>query len=101
MMPRAANRVVDQQPIGQRAAIMRADSADREQLVAAPRKQHRIAVCVPKQHGAVDNFRERDALDEVRSTELVLCVVHSIFLTSMVLGTLPEAPPRIPALEWR
>ena len=84
MMPRATNRVADQQPVGQRGAIVRANSTDREQFVTAPRKQHRFAVCVPKQHSAVGNFRERDALDEVRSTEFVLCFVHSIFLTTPI-----------------
>ena len=78
MVPRTANRIVDQQPFGERRAIMRADGADREQLVAAPGEQHRFAVRVPEQHGAVGNRRERDALREIGSAEFRLCFAHSI-----------------------
>ncbi len=54
-MPGAANRIVDEQPLAQRGAIVRADGTDREQLVAAPDKEHRFAVRVPEQHGSVGN----------------------------------------------
>ena len=58
---------------------MRAEGADREQLVTAPREQYRFAVRVPKQHGSVGEFRERDALDEIGSAEFARCFVHSMF----------------------
>jgi hypothetical protein len=61
---------------------MRAEGADREHLVPPPREQHRFAVSVPEQHGAVDELRERDACDEVRPVEVCRCVVHSLFLIS-------------------
>ena len=55
MMPRASNRIAHEKPLFERSAVVRADGTDREQLIAAPDKQHRFAVRVPEQHGSVRN----------------------------------------------
>ena len=80
-MPGTAHRVIDEQSVGKRGAIVRADGADREQRVSASREQHRFAVRMPEQHGAVGDARERDAFGQVRSAE---CVVHAISLVDQV-----------------
>lgn len=56
MVPGTAERVVDQQTVGQWTTVMRANSADREQLVRAPHEQYRLAVGMPLQHCTVGNF---------------------------------------------
>jgi hypothetical protein len=52
-MPRAAHRIVDQQPFGKRAVVVRAGRTDREELRAAAHQDHRLAPYVPEQHRAV------------------------------------------------
>ena len=46
VVQRAADRVVDQQTVGERAAVVRADRADGEDLLAPPRQQHRLVADV-------------------------------------------------------
>ena len=53
MMPRASNRITHKEPLFERSTIVGADGTDREQLIAAPGKEHRLAVRVAEQHGSV------------------------------------------------
>jgi hypothetical protein len=75
VMPGTAHRPIDEQAVGKRSAIVRADGADREHCVSASRAHHRFAVRMPEQHGAVGDARERDSFGQVSSAE---CVRHSI-----------------------
>ena len=54
-MPWASNRIAHEKPLFERSAVVRADGADREHLIAAPGKEHRFAARVPEQHGSVGN----------------------------------------------
>jgi hypothetical protein len=53
MMPLTSNRIAIEKPLFERRAVVRADGADREHLIAAPRKKHRLALRMPEQHGSV------------------------------------------------
>ena len=55
---------------------MRAGGADGEDLLALARQQHRLAVGVAEQHLAVAQLRQRDALGQVRSAQLLLSAHH-------------------------
>jgi hypothetical protein len=55
----------------------RARGADREELIAAPNEQHRLAVRVSQQHGAVGDFRERNSPGETGPREFVLSGTHA------------------------
>jgi hypothetical protein len=74
-MPGTTHRLIDEQSVGKRRAIVRADGADREHRLSASHEQHRFAVRMPEQHGAVGDARECDSFGQVRSAE---CVSHSI-----------------------
>ena len=69
-MPGAADGVADHEALGERAVIMRAEGADGEQLVAAARQQHRLAVGMALQHGAIGDVVERDAGGEIGTGRL-------------------------------
>ncbi len=79
VMPGTAHRLVHQQPVPERGAIVGADGPDREQCGPAPHEQHRFAVRVPEQHGPIGEARERHAPGEVRSAEMLFCSGHPIF----------------------
>ena len=51
-MPGTAHGVADDRAFGERPAVVRAGRADREELVADAREQHRLAVRVPEQLAA-------------------------------------------------
>jgi hypothetical protein len=55
MMPRAANRIIHEEPLAKWGAVVRADGTNREQLIAAPDKEHRFAARVAEQHGSVSH----------------------------------------------
>ena len=48
-------RIADEEPLFERSTVVRADGTNREQLVAAPEKEHQLATRVAKQHGSVRN----------------------------------------------
>ena len=52
-MPRTAHRVVGQDPVAERPAIMRAGRADGEDLAAAAGEQHILFADMPHEHLAV------------------------------------------------
>src|SRR5665213_700963 len=77
MVPRATDRVADQKPVSEWGAVVCAGRADRKQLVATSCHEDRYIVDVPEQHGAVGDFGERNALDEVRPIEGFGGIAHS------------------------
>ena len=75
-MPGTAHRIVDEQPFGKRAAVVRADGADREQLTAATDEEQRFALSVAEQHRAFGEGRQRHALREIGPFESSFVVAH-------------------------
>jgi hypothetical protein len=63
---------------------MRARCADGEHLRASTNHQHRLAAGVTKQHHAIVEIGYRNALCEVRTTELALFTTHRPFAPSLV-----------------
>jgi hypothetical protein len=47
MVPGASHRILDEQPLLERGAIVRADSTDGKQLAALSGEKHRFALHVP------------------------------------------------------
>ncbi len=66
-MPWASHGVADQESLGQRSVVVRADRADGEVFVAAAGKQDRIVADMPLEHAAIGNLADIDARREVRS----------------------------------
>jgi hypothetical protein len=62
VVQRAAYGVVNEQSFGEWAIVVRANGADGEDSISAPRQQHGILADVPKQHLAVCELRCRDPL---------------------------------------
>src|SRR5690348_15570293 len=81
-MPRASYRVVDEEPLGERAAVMGTGRADREDLLAAACQQHRLLADMSEEQGAVDELRKRDPRREIRSARLRLSSAHRSILPS-------------------
>src|SRR5258708_7225075 len=50
VVPRAAHGIADHEPLGERATVMRAGRADGEDLAAAPRQEHRLALPMAHHH---------------------------------------------------
>jgi hypothetical protein len=75
-MPGAAHGVIDEEPLGERPAIMRAGGADREHLLAASCQQHRLIADMAEQHGAVGEFREGETVGEIGPAQLRLSFAH-------------------------
>ena len=64
-MPRAAQRVTDDQPIDQRRAIVGAHGAHSKQFIVAARQNHRLAMRMPEQHAIWGDPCDLDAQGEV------------------------------------
>jgi hypothetical protein len=62
VMPRAPNSILDQEAVAQRPAIMRAHSADREDLLATSCQQDGLGPNMAKQHGAICELRKIKAV---------------------------------------
>ncbi len=80
VVPGTADRVLDQHPVAQWTMIMSALGADREQLLAAPRQQHRFARGMTQQHAAVGNVREGHTEHQVGPVELFMLFAHRLRL---------------------
>ena len=66
-MPRTPDRVVDDEPVGQRAVIVRAMRADREVLVAAPDDDDLVVTDVTRHDRALGNLLKGNAGHEVEA----------------------------------
>ena len=62
VMQRTPDGVADDQPFGERAAIVRAVRADGEPLVARAREQHLVVADPSRQHAAVGDGARRERL---------------------------------------
>jgi len=71
VVPRAADGVGDEHPLGQRAVVMAALRPDCEQRSTAAREQHRFAPDLPQDHAAVGEIRVGDPLGKVGPASLV------------------------------
>src|SRR5262249_54176403 len=67
VMPRAADRAVDDEPLGQRPTVVRARGAHREHLGSALHEDHCLAADMTEQRHAVLNIRDGNAGSEIRS----------------------------------
>src|SRR5262249_37188738 len=65
MMPRTAHGFADEETLGQRAVVVRALGAHRQQLLPAARQQHRLASSLPEKHGGIGNLGERHSLRKI------------------------------------
>src|SRR5207244_2578132 len=72
------NRILDQEPLLERAAVVRADGADREPLAAAAGEEHGFVAGVSEQHGAVGDGRSRDSPGEIGAGKFWLLFAHWI-----------------------
>ena len=76
VVPGAAHGIADQQPLGQRSAVVGAMGSDGEDLVAVTRQQHRLAARVAEQAAARRaaggaDLRKRHSLRQVGTTQLL------------------------------
>ena len=79
-MPRATDRILDSESLGQRTAIVRAHRADREDLRPASRHEHRLSIRVSAEHAAVGDIRQLEAAREVGATRRGGRVAHVVRL---------------------
>ena len=67
MVPRTSNGIADDDPVGERRAIMRALGADREDVVALAREENRLVTDMSFKQASIREAREGDAGGEVRA----------------------------------
>src|SRR5277367_6093146 len=94
-MPRAAHRVVDDEPVRQRTAIVRTVSADREYLCAATDEKHGFLPHIADQFAAIGQFGESNALRQIGADRLSLVFSHRVLpplLTALIRND--QAAPR-------
>ena len=65
MVPRTADGIVDNDALGQRAAVMRAHGRNRQHVVAATHEQHGLLADMPRQRDPLGQFRKPNALCEI------------------------------------
>ena len=80
VMPRAPDRIVNEQALLKGAIVMGADGTDGKHLFAASRKQRRFTIDVSEQHGPVGDRRERDPLNEIGPGRFAGVIAHSTYL---------------------
>ena len=78
VMPRTSYGVVDDQPFGERTAIMGADGADGEDFRSPPREQHLLLSDMAEQLASVRQVGRGDPLREVWAGRLGLALFHSM-----------------------
>ena len=65
MMPWASDRIANQQAVGQRRTIMRADRTDGEECAGLTHEQDSFAIDMARHHAAFGNIWKRNALSEI------------------------------------
>jgi hypothetical protein len=75
-MPRAANRSAHDEALDQRGAIVRADGADREYLIAASDEQNWLTARMPEQHRSIRDCRKPNSLGEIRPAQFGFYLAH-------------------------
>ena len=66
MVPRASNSIADDDSFTERPAIVRTLSADRKNIGAPARQEHRLASNVPGQHSSLGDGLYWNSLGEIR-----------------------------------
>jgi len=79
-MPRAVHRVLDEQPLAERPAVMGAGSADREDFAAAAGQQHGLAADLTDKHRVVAEIVFGNTVRQVRF--VLGCLRHLILLVT-------------------
>ena len=77
VVPGTAHRVADDEPVGERAVIVGAMGADREDLGAAAHQQHLLLADMAEQLAAVIEFGKGNSLPEIGTGGPRLIVRHS------------------------
>ena len=80
VMPGAAHRVVDNEPVGEGAMIVGAMGADREDIGAAARQQHRLVADVAEKLAAIGQVGEGDSSSQIGAGRPGLIFGHSSLL---------------------
>src|ERR1019366_2599914 len=70
VVPRAANRLANNETVGERPAIMGAYGADRKDILAPAGEQHGFAACMAGQPPAVLEIVECYSLPQIRASQL-------------------------------
>ena len=78
MVPGAAHGILDEEALGERRTVMRAERIDREHLAAAPCQQYRLIADAPKQHGAIGDLREGKTQGEIGPARLRCFLGHGL-----------------------
>src|SRR4029077_7370001 len=76
VVPRATDGIRHQHPLGERAVVMGALRADREQRSPGAREHYGLARDVPQDHAALAKISERDPLGKVGTLEFLLLLAH-------------------------
>ena len=77
-MPGAADGVAVHQPFGERAAVVRAEGADGEELPSSPDHDHLLAVRMSEKRSTFESGRGRNAFSEVQTGQLRVRFTHGI-----------------------
>ena len=85
VVPRAAHRVADDEPLGERAAVVRAFAADGEDFALGPRQDHRILADMSAEHGVGRKVALGDPVREVGSARFIARFRHGIPPASVFL----------------
>src|SRR5215469_7427222 len=88
-MPWAAYRVLDDQPLSKRPAVMGACGTDREDFLAAAGQQHRLVVDLTHKHRAIGEIAFGNT---VRQVWLVLACVWHLTLPATRVAASPPSP---------
>jgi|SRR5215469_15774910 len=80
MVPRTANGIGDERPLGERTMVMRALRPDCKQGSTAAGEQNRLASDLSRDHGALGEIRDRYPFAKVGSGELWVFVAHDCLL---------------------
>jgi hypothetical protein len=83
VMPGAAHRVADAQPLPEWAAVMGTGGPDGEDVVAVSGDEHRLSLYVAREHSPVGKLGQRDAATEVRAVRFRLLTTHGALLDGM------------------
>src|SRR5215472_11601886 len=86
-MPWAAHRVLDDQPLSKRPAVMGARGTDREDFLAAAGQQHRLVAHLTDNHRAIGEIAFGNTVRQVWL--VVACVWHLILPATRVAASPP------------
>src|SRR5262245_27590923 len=89
-MPGAADRVVNDQPLAERASVMGAGGADRQDFSAPASQQHRLVPDLTDKHRAIGEIILRNTVRQIRLVQARLC--HPILPAAYVAASTLSRP---------